>query len=281
MKREYHYLIAGLPDIQFDDVKLQQSILEMKAELKLMLHPSDWRLLELLFFPYDNKNLLNLLQKRSDDFDVRGNYEPAFLEEEIKEPDRIVDYMHDFILVWKEQNTSGSLLSWDDQLTKGYYEHAIGCGNPFFSEWFMFDLRLRNVQTALQCRRHALEMDRHLILLAADEVSNSLTTSSLKDFGVAQEFPFVERLVQLFETTNLLQREKEIDLYRWNLLDEMTFFNYFSIERILSYVIKLFIIERWTKLDKPTATLMRDKLLKEYTSVQLNVPITTKTEKIQ
>ena len=47
----------------------------------------------------------------------------------------------------------------------------------------------------------------------------------------------------------LFERERNIDLLKWHWLDEQTFFNYFGIERVFAYLVKLEIIERWIALD--------------------------------
>jgi len=51
----YYCLIAGLPDIQAEDMKSAISMLELKNELLEQLSPSDARLLKLLFSRYDTK----------------------------------------------------------------------------------------------------------------------------------------------------------------------------------------------------------------------------------
>ena len=50
------------------------------------------------------------------------------------------------------------------------------------------------------------------------------------------------------DTDNLVERERGIDLLIWNFLDEAVVFEYFSIERVISYLLKLMIVERWSKM---------------------------------
>lgn len=47
-----------------------------------------------------------------------------------------------------------------------------------------------------------------------------------------------------------MDRERKIDLLKWNWLDEESFFNYFTIERIFVFLLQLEMIERWISLDK-------------------------------
>jgi hypothetical protein len=52
------------------------------------------------------------------------------------------------------------------------------------------------------------------------------------------------------DTVDLVEREKKIDLLKWNWMEDNTFFNYFTIEKIFVFLMKLEMIERWVSLDK-------------------------------
>ncbi len=69
------------------------------------------------------------------------------------------------------------------------------------------------------------------------------------------------QLIQIFEQGNLMERELRFDLYRWNMYEENTFFNYFSVEKLLLFVIKLQILERWNALDEKQGRELFEKLI--------------------
>ena len=52
------------------------------------------------------------------------------------------------------------------------------------------------------------------------------------------------------ETEELVEREKKIDQLRWNWMEEVTFFDYFTVERLFVFLLQLEMIERWISLDK-------------------------------
>jgi hypothetical protein len=54
----------------------------------------------------------------------------------------------------------------------------------------------------------------------------------------------------ILEDSDLASRERKIDLLKWNWLEENSFFNYFSIEKLFVFVEKLLMVERWAVLDK-------------------------------
>ena len=43
---------------------------------------------------------------------------------------------------------------------------------------------------------------------------------------------------------------EKIDRLRWNWMEETTFFDYFTVERLFVFLLQLEMIERWISLDK-------------------------------
>ena len=46
------------------------------------------------------------------------------------------------------------------------------------------------------------------------------------------------------------RHKKKIDRLRWNWMEETTFFDYFTVERLFVFLLQLEMIERWISLDK-------------------------------
>lgn len=49
---------------------------------------------------------------------------------------------------------------------------------------------------------------------------------------------------------SLVEREKKTDLLAWKWLEDESFFNYFTVERLFVFLLQLEMIERWISLDK-------------------------------
>lgn len=77
-----------------------------------------------------------------------------------------------------------------------------------------------------------------------------MRTSNARDFGLATEVDYLEALMKISEVEELVEREKKIDQLRWNWMEEATFFNYFTVERLFVFLLQLEMIERWISLDK-------------------------------
>jgi len=274
-RREYHCFVAGLPDLLFDEGKITQTLETFRQELKEELHPADYRLVHMVFLPYDHQNLIRFLKDGSDDFDVLGNYAPEDFAAEVQnldaiipEPSRIEPYLASLIRRWYDENTDRSQLDPERMLLEGYYAMMAEAPNDFLLKWSAFDLTLRNIVTAVNCRRFGREIAPELI--GDNPVNSQLVRNPARDFGLASELDQIEKILQICELPDLLEREKKLDWLRWEFIDEAVFFHYFDIEKILGYLLRLMIALRWFRLERPAGeSLFRDLLEKMEKSYQL------------
>ncbi len=261
MKRQYHCLVAGLQDITLDIHKLSFTQVAFKESLQEELHPTDYVWVEKLFLPIDNTNLLNLLQKNDKPFLEGGNFSKEILEENIRESESLPSYMKTFIAASKDNEPLFPGLSAENELTTLYYQEMLSLKNTFLRTWFRNDLTIRNMLTALAARRHKIPYENQII--GTDELSEAIRKSHARDFGLGAEIDYIEEIVEIARIEDIQDREKALDQLRWNYLDDVTFFEYFTIERILAYVIKLGMVDRWLAIDKEYGNDMFQKLLKE------------------
>lgn len=260
-EQNYYYLVAGLPDLILDQKKLPLSILEFRAELEYHLPKEDVELVKLLFLQFDNQNLLNLLQKTKEEYIESGNFPLTLLEGEIKEPTELPSYMQQFIQAYKNDSPLFQNTSWENQLTWLYYEHLLSTRNEFLREWFEFDLNVRNILSAFNVRKFKLPKESACI--GDNDVTEALKRSTLKDFGLSNDFPLIEKLLSIEEADSVLEKEKAVDMLRWELLNELNTFNYFTIEVLLAFVLKLMMVERWILLDPETGRSMFKQMISE------------------
>ena len=267
----YYCLIAGLPDIEIEDNKLTFGIADFKKEVRQQLSSDDISLFDLFYAKFDNQNLLRYLANKEAIFDELGNFTRDELNENLKliaedddpKNERIPPYFKIFV---EENNADAGLASAPDEKTKRenrltelYYQWASRCGNKFISRWFEFNLNLNNVLSAYTSRKYNIDIE----VLGDNEVSEALRTSTQRDFGLTGTIDELEIFQRLADEPDLFEREKKIDLLKWQWLDEQTFFYYFSIERIFAYLVKLEIIERWINLDPVEGGKLFRKLIDE------------------
>ncbi len=255
MSKYYYYLVAGLPELTLEDSKLSYTVADFKVELYPDLSDEDKKLIDLFYLKFDNANVLKLLKDKDAAIDLRGNYSAEELVEfisSLKEGDEIADavfpsYLSTFIFEYFNATAEDDFL-YEDRLAALYYEYAMKCKKKFVSSWFAFNLTMNNILVALTARK--FKMDIAPLILGDTEVCEALRTSGARDFGLTGEVDFLDQLVKISETEELVEREKKIDQLRWNWMEEATFFNYFTVERLFVFLLQLEMIERWISLDK-------------------------------
>ena len=122
------------------------------------------------------------------------------------------------------------------------------CGNKFVSSWFEFNLTINNILIAFSARKYKWDVAQNVV--GNTEVCEALRISGARDFGLSGEVDCLEQLMKNSEITELVEREKKLDSLRWNWMEEATFFDYFTVERIFAFLLQLEMIERWIALDK-------------------------------
>lgn len=252
---KYYYLVAGLPELTLEDSKLSYTVADFKTELYPALSEDDKKLIDLFYLKFDNANVLKLLKDKDASIDPRGNYSAEELTEYIsslKEGSVIADsifpsYLSTFICEYFNSSVEDEFLL-EDRLATLYYAYAMKCKNKFVSAWFGFNLVVNNVLVALTARK--FKMDVAPLIVGDTDVCEALRTSGARDFGLSGEVEWLEQLVKISETEELVEREKKIDRLRWDWMEEATFFDYFTVERLFVFLLQLEMIERWLTLDK-------------------------------
>ena len=254
----YYCYIAGMPDIQIDNAKSIPAQEEILDELKQILSKDDMALLDLLRLKYDNDNLLKFLANRDAELNPLGNITSqdwAELIELIDNSDernpvrdaRLLKYMLDFYTTIRNEQNVEKIEFHEDFLAALYYKYGMECKNKFVAEWFEFNLNINNILTALTCRKYGWDVKSAIVgdNIVAETIRNSV---SARDFNLKTEIDYFDTLVSISETANLLDREHRIDALKWNWLEENTFFNAFSIERVLSFWLRCELMHRWDNL---------------------------------
>ena len=255
MSSKYYYLVAGLPELSLEDSKLSYTVADFKTEIYPGLSASDQKLIDLFYLKFDNANVLKLLKDKEAEIDKRGNYSAAELTEYISmlreggeiSPKEFPVYLSTFITDYLNTPAESTVLH-EDHLATLYYEYAMKCGNKFVAAWFEFNLNINNILVAFTSRKFKWDIASNIV--GNTEVCEALRISGARDFGLSGEVDCLEQLMKISEITELVEREKKLDSLRWNWMEEATFFDYFTVERIFAFLLQLEMIERWIALDK-------------------------------
>ncbi len=284
MKKNYYYLIAGLPELSLDDSKLGITVREFRELYYPELSADDRALLDLIYLSYDNANLLLLLKDKEAAIVEGGLYtseellgiiEAARAEET---PDRNYPrYMYDFVAQMESEESAAEGIFPEDRLAQLYYAHAMSQGNVFVERWFAFNLDLNNFLTAITARRYNLDVKP--LIVGDNEVAKALRTSNSRDFGLTGVMDGFEEVMRISEIDNLVDRERKLDILKWEWMEANSFFDYFTVEKLFAFLVKIQIIERWISLDAEAGgEMLRDMIrqLKEEVKVPQEFTINNK-----
>lgn len=259
---DYIAFIAGLPEIAWDDRKLSLTVGEFRAQLKDYIRGRDEQLVDLFFLPNDNAQVLRLLNKQEADPGLTTVYPVKLLEDEIQEPDKMIpSYLREFITDFKEEHLRYEV-SPENVLSWMYHDYMMKADNLLVRKYAEFSMNLKNLVAALNARKYGMNVAREII--GSNEFAVVLRTSNAKDFGLGMDYLYVEKVIALMENDNLVERERGLDLIIWNFLDEAVMFEYFSLERVISYMLRLMIVERWSKMNSESGRKVFMEMIEKF-----------------
>lgn len=273
MVREYPYLVAGLPRLMLDSEIKGFDIQRFKDELREGLHPDDYADLEWFFYPVDNWNLISYhslgIKKHHFTFMPGGKFTLVQMEEGLDNPSVFPPYMVDFLNYIRKDNSSlqeedASRLYSDDPvklLLSRFYTAASKSRCALIRDWYAFEHALHNMKAALAARRLKRPVEESL--LPGGPYYEDFLNNNAADFGLRGVEPWIDAYLNMVEISNPLEREKRIDLLRWQRMDELIEWHYIDVYLIHAFMMKAFTVVRWLLLNETSGQQMFTRLLKE------------------
>lgn len=261
--RAYYSLVAGLRDWTLDsDVKGfdARAIID---EVAAQLSAGDLRAMRLLYTFYDIENIISLRSGRSAR-ETLGNFDAEQLAAEVEHPENLPGFIARILAAYADPENADyddvdTSLPFDKNLFEAYYRQCAHSSSSFLRKWSGFDSSLRNVVAAVTARR--LERPVAECIIGDNEITQSLTKSSAADFGLRGELVWIDKLLAaLADDANMLEKEHRIDMIRWAESDELTVFDYFNLDAVLAYLVKINLVHRWSALDVARGREMFERL---------------------
>ncbi len=242
--RKYYFVVAGLPDVYLGQITGLIKLPEFLKNLREELHPDDNKKLGYIFLPYDNLNLLNFCLRNNKPWHSMANFSFDQLKSGINDlSSDIPEYLYEFYDHFLKGNLFQEDYIWEYQLNDRFLDYVIPHTEGFLKNWYTFVRDLRNILAALSARYHGFDMANQLI--GNNEVTDKLKSSHAHDFNLSLDFPYIDLLIRLHKQGELLELEKQIDFMRWNKIEELTEYSYFSFGKIAGHVLKLTITDKW------------------------------------
>jgi len=269
-KQQYFYLIAGLPGLAVTDTHLPFTAKAFLDDIKNKTSSKDFELACWLYYARDNRNLLNILFNKNSLRQYDGRYSLQELKKGIEGNFLLPGYLNDFIFLFKENKNRYTEAEGEVKLTEAYFKEAKKTENDFLNQWMEFELNLKNLLLVMSSRKKPLPFSE--IIMDANEIAEIIKENPAADFSTQPSIDFMNQVIKIIEIENVIEREKKIDALRWKKLEEMTFFNYFTIEAILGFIIKLMIVERWAMQKQEAGKNFLPSMLHAFTE-QIKIPV--------
>lgn len=271
--KQYYSLVAGLRHytLEGDGDRKGFDAVAIRDEILGELSRAHRRTAELFYGFADIVNIVSIRAGRSQ-FDTLGNFSRQELEAALvpghsgaEARENLPQWMRPVLGIWldpdnPEYEDVDKGARFERALFEAYYAECAASGCDFLVAWSRFDRNLRNVIAAYTARgKDAPVVDG---LVGSDDITLSLSRSSATDFSLKGELEYIDSLLSaLGDVANVVEKERTIDMIRWDKADELSEFDSFGMPTILAYLIKVGIIHRWTMLDPATGREMYKKLL--------------------
>ena len=264
--KNYYATVAGLREYALDADNKGLDIHALREALYEELTAADARLLRLLYTACDCENLVSL-HYGSTAFNLLGNFSREELAAEYANPTHLPARMAAVIRAYADPEGEDAeevdiTERFEKNLFEAYYEECAASKSRFLREWSEFDRTLRNILAATVARAEGRPADEAIV--GGGDAAEQMRRSSAADFGLRAEYDYAEAVVSAVnDESDLLEKERKIDLIRWAQAEQLSVFNYFDTDAVLAYMVKVNIVARWSLLDPVRGREMFNRLLAE------------------
>lgn len=268
----YYTLVSGFREYALDAETKGLDIDALLAETIEVLSARDRKSVRLLYLYYDCENLV-ALRNDSTAHNRLGRLTAEELEAELASPSRLPERIARVVRAYanpegEDADSTDTAQPFARSLFTAYYDECAASGARFLREWSAFDRTLRNVIAAATARAQGVAID--TVTVGGGEVVEQLQRSSAADFGLRGELAYIDAVIATVnDEHNLLDKERKIDRIRWDMASELSTFDYFDINAVLAYLVKVNLVARWTLLDRKYGKQMFERLMAELDGKEL------------
>ena len=263
---QYYTLVASLREYTLDADTKGFDAREIIDGILEGVEARDGRLVRLLYGYYDCANLA-ALRGGGQTCNSLGNLSRGELEAELKSPPQVREALARVVRAYgdpegEDAETVDTAQRFEKELFGAYYALCEASRSRFLRAWSVFDRTLRNVTAAVAARAAGRAVEESVV--GEGDIVEQLQRSSAADFGLRGELPYIDAVIAAMnDEANLVEKERKLDLIRWSEAAELATFDYFDIDAILSYLVRVNIVARWTRLDAARGREMFDRLMSE------------------
>jgi len=241
----YYFLEASLPPLKIG-VKPEITFEEFIYRLQINLSKSDWeKALKI-------RQLIDLLNIRAlfsgQKLDHRGNYSEKELDEMLLVQEGFPQYVFDFL---GQFETNAAKLRHFAGLLARFFLEEMNHAKGFIKKYFSFEREYRLVMSAIRAKSQGRDLNE---VLQFEELSDPFVAQILVQKDAERYEPPMEyaELKELFISTGAdpWEQHKAFTEWKYARIEEMSEGIPFTIDAILSYMVRLLLVEDWEALDE-------------------------------
>ena len=238
----YYFLTTSFTPL---DLKIfpQMSFQQLKALLDENLSPKDQVAFRDYLFYIDLKNVKSLLAEKP--IDPRGFFSEKELREALLVQEDIPEYMQDFLQKFAEKEMR--LRHFTSLYAQFFRQERKG----FLQKYFSWQRELRLVITALRAKKWGKDLTSELQFEEVGDpfAMHLLAQKDAKELDVPERYAPVKALFQKY-INQPKELEKQLLIYQLQVVEEFEEGRPFSVDAVLGYAARLYLIESWWMLDE-------------------------------
>lgn len=260
MTEHYYFLASLLSDLQIG-LPPEIDFAELSHLFTANLTSRDYEKVTVVRRYYDIQNIRSFL--REEPLSSRSNYSDKELEEALLTKSGLPDYVFDFL---ERYDTKESRLYYFASLIASYFREESRRADGFLKEYLTFERELRLVTTALRAKKLGRDL---LVELQFEDPGDDLVADIIAQKD-AKEYEPPERFLELKalferEEQHPFELHKAIAEFQFAKVDELLGIDFFTINRLLAYLVQLIAVEKWLELDKKKGMQIVDTIVKDAT----------------
>lgn len=249
-KNKYYHLVASLPELYFNKacpIEMEDYFLQIEHELS----PADQELIWYLRYYIDIDNILKLSS--------RWTNGGLFSQEEVKNREENKDLFPTFIYNYLKRTASSDSSSMLNQklLLEEYFVAGLQFENEYLTRWINNERALRNSLYCIEKGDNIDTLKSHLIEGGFELESLLKGRDGIRELG--NDWLSMHDIQLSYRLQNIVDRERNMDKLRWDFINEQLKFEYFTVDALIGYTVKLLILNRWSKLQKQQGRKLLDR----------------------
>ncbi|MBM3191629.1 MAG: DUF2764 family protein [Chlamydiae bacterium] len=258
----YYYLAASLMPLEFGDIS-ELNFLELVDKYSLSLTEASMKALQVVRLYFDLENLRQTLASGSEPlfFDTKGNLSQQELKEALEQRVFFAEYVYDFLDSYK---TPKEAYQHFPSLLSTYYQKESEKAEGFLKEYLEFERGWRLIATGYRAKKEKKDVVKELEFEDPKDPLVAAVLSQKDSPHFEAPFGYEELQEMLLTSKNKpMYQYRQLAEFRFRKVREMVASKSFSLDYLLSYAIRVIILEDLHKLSAGKGSEILNSIVKD------------------